>query len=281
MAAANSVPGISGGTIAFLMGFYDRFVSSLRDLLRGTRAERRDAIGFLFQLGIGWGIGLALCVILLANLFESHIYQISSLFIGLTLFSIPFIIHEEKRVLRGRYGYLVLTLLGMAAVFLLSYFRPALANQWSVNLTALSPALIGYTLLSGVLSMFAMVLPGISGSSLLLIMGLYMPVIRAVDALFLLDFSYFAFLSVFALGALLGIALAVGIIRRCLRKNRCETIYLILGLMIGSVYAIWMGPTTLDTPMAALSFSTFSPLFFLAGGGVMLGLEGLKRITAK
>ena len=82
MALADSVPGVSGGTIAFLMGFYDKFIGSLNALISGTKAERIDALKYLVKLGIGWAVGFCSSVLVLANVFESQIYRVSSLFIG-------------------------------------------------------------------------------------------------------------------------------------------------------------------------------------------------------
>ena len=94
MALADSVPGVSGGTIAFLLGFYDEFINSLNDLMGRDSKKRKKAFLFLVKLGIGWIIGFGLSVLILASLFEAHIYQISSVFFGLTLFAIPMVIKE-------------------------------------------------------------------------------------------------------------------------------------------------------------------------------------------
>ena len=69
MALADSVPGVSGGTIAFLMGFYDKFIGSLNALISGTKAERIDALKYLVKLGIGWAVGFCSSVLVLANVF--------------------------------------------------------------------------------------------------------------------------------------------------------------------------------------------------------------------
>ena len=90
MALAESVPGESGGTIAFLLGFYDKFIDSIDDLLTGTKEERKDAFVFLIKLGIGWISGFVIAVLILTSVFESHIYYISSLFIDIAPFSIRF-----------------------------------------------------------------------------------------------------------------------------------------------------------------------------------------------
>lgn len=104
MAMADSVPGVSGGTIAFLMGFYDKFINSLNDLISGKKAEKIEALKFLAKLGVGWVVGFVSCVLILTKLFDTYIYEISSLFIGLTLFAIPVVFMEEKRVLKESIG---------------------------------------------------------------------------------------------------------------------------------------------------------------------------------
>ena len=68
MALADSVPGVSGGTIAFILGFYDRFINALHGLFRGNWKQRKAALTYLLKLGIGWGIGMVSCVVLLSSL---------------------------------------------------------------------------------------------------------------------------------------------------------------------------------------------------------------------
>lgn len=82
MALADSVPGVSGGTVAFIMGIYDKFIGSIHDLTFGDMKEKKEAARYLLKLGIGWGIGMAMAVVLLFALFENHIYVVSSLFFG-------------------------------------------------------------------------------------------------------------------------------------------------------------------------------------------------------
>ena len=105
MALADSVPGVSGGTIAFLLGFYDKFIDSIDDLLTGTKEKRKEAFFFLLKLGIGWVSGFVIAVLILTSVFESHIYYISSLFIGFIIFAIPIVVKEEKECLGGRFGH--------------------------------------------------------------------------------------------------------------------------------------------------------------------------------
>ena len=281
MALADSVPGVSGGTIAFILGFYDKFINSLDDLAFGDSKKKKKALFFLVKLGIGWIIGMVLAVLVLTNLFESHIYQVSSVFIGFILFSIPLIVKEEKESLKGKYYNLIFTLIGIAIVALITYFNPISGESHVVDISNLNVGLALYMFVAAMVSISAMVLPGISGSTLLLIFGLYIPIISAIKEFLHFNFSYVPALFVFGLGVLFGIVLVIRLIKIALEKYRSQSIYCILGLMIGSIYAIIMGPTTLNEVTAPLSISTFSILFFILGGAIILGLEKVKGILEK
>ena len=274
MALADSVPGVSGGTIAFLLGFYDKFISSLDNLISGTKEERKDAIIFLIKIGIGWVCGFILAVLFLSSLFEKHIYWISSLFLGFVMFSIPLIVMEEKSVLKERYINLIFTLIGAGIVVLISVFNPA----GDVDVTHLTISSGIYIFISAAIAITAMVLPGISGSTLLLIFGLYIPIMSAIRGFLHFDFSYFPVLCVFGLGVLVGIVSIIKIIRMCLKKFRSQTIYTIIGLMIGSLYSITQGPTTLDVPQEAMNIHTFNIIFFVIGGLIIFGLQKMKSV---
>ena len=124
MALADSVPGVSGGTIAFIMGFYDKFIGSIHDLTFGKMQEKKSAVKYLARLGIGWGIGMAIIV-------------------GITWMN--------KKT-----------------------------GGASMDLAQISPGMAFRLFLIGMAAISAMFLPGISGSTLLLIFGAYIPVITAV-----------------------------------------------------------------------------------------------------
>lgn len=281
MALADSVPGVSGGTVAFILGFYDKFVNSLNNVIYGKKEERKDGIKFLIKWGCGWIIGMAIASLVLASLFEKQIYKVSSLFLGFIIFAIPLIIKEEKEQLKGKYKNLVFALIGIAVVVLITYFNPATGTEGAVNITSLNFGLAIYVFIAGMIAISAMILPGISGSTLLLIFGLYIPIISAVKELLHFNLSYFPVLFIFGLGIIAGALLVIKLIKKALEKYRSQTIYTILGLMIGSLYAIVMGPTTLEVPQAPMSFNTFSILFFVIGALVILGLQLLQKVTAK
>lgn len=282
MALADSVPGVSGGTVAFILGFYDEFINSLNCLIsKDSKDEKKKAILFLVKLGVGWVTAFLLAILFITSVFESHAYQVSSLFIGFILFAIPIIIKEEKKVIVGHYLNFVWVVVGIAIVFAITYFNPASSGSGiNLELGNLSFGLIAYTFFAGMIAISAMVLPGISGSTLLLIFGLYAPITSAIKEVLSFNFEYLPILIIFGFGVLTGIAVTIKLIRYMLNNHRSGMIYFILGLMLGSLYAVVMGPTTFKVPQDPMTISTFSIIFFVVGGAVILGLEKLKTILA-
>ena len=283
MALADSVPGVSGGTIAFLLGFYDDFIGSLdafvpsKESKEIKKEKRIKAIKFLVRLGIAWGVGFISAVLILTSIFQSHIYQVSSLFIGFIIFSIPLIIMEEKKVLARKYYNLIFMAAGIALVVLITALNPS--ETANTGDTGYNIGSLLYFMLTGMLGISAMVLPGISGSTILLIFGTYLPVMTAIKDFLHLNMQGLPLLIFFGVGVLLGIALIIRLVKKSLEKFRSQTVYAILGLMIGSLYAVVKGPESLDSPQSAMSFDTFSILFFIIGGVVILGLQAVKHFS--
>lgn len=281
MALADSVPGVSGGTVAFILGFYDKFIGSLDSLFRGKMEEKKSALLFLIKLGIGWACGFIIAALVLGSIFNEQIYNISSLFIGFIIFAIPIVIYEEREALKKNYLNVIFALIGIVFVVAITLLNPASGQGISVHVDNLSIGLIAYVFFAAMIAISAMVLPGISGSTLLLIFGLYVPIMSAVKEFFHMNFSYFPILCVFGLGVITGIVLFVGLIRKSLENFRPQTIYVIIGMMIGSLFSIVMGPTTLEVPQAAMSFNTFNILFFIIGGVIIIGLQAFKMFLNK
>ena len=280
MAFADSVPGVSGGTIAFVMGFYSEFIHSINTLVsKNSMEEKKKALIFLLKLGIGWIGGFILSVLFIASIFEAHIYTISSLFLGFILFSLPIIYREEKEVVNKNIKHIIYTIIGIVIVALITYYNPVSQGSGvSISLNQFSIGMALYVFIAGMIAISAMVLPGISGSTLLLIFGLYAPIITGIKTLLGFDFSPLPLLFCFGLGVLTGAFTSVRVISKLLDTKRSQLIYLIFGLMLGSLYAVVMGPTTLEIPQAPMSFSTFSIVFFLLGGLIIFGLEKLKNL---
>lgn len=280
MALADSVPGVSGGTVAFIMGFYDQFIGSIHDLAFGGREQKKQALLYLLKLGSGWLVGMALAVLVLSALFENHIHGVSSLFLGLIAGAIPLIIKDEKESLKEREKGILFGILGMALVVGIVWLNGRTGGT-SMDLSRFSVGLGIRLFLIGMVAVSAMFLPGISGSTLLLIFGAYMPVMTALKEVLSLDLSCLPALAFFGCGILAGALSTVKLIRFCLEKYRTQAVYLILGMMIGSFYAIVMGPTTLEIPQAAVSIHNFQILAAVLGVALVLGMEYIKERDGK
>jgi len=124
MALADSVPGVSGGTIAFILGFYERFLTALHDFFGRDNARRKAAALYLLKFGLGWVLGMGGSMLILSRVFEQNIYLLSSLFLGLTVGAIPFIAWEERESLHLSLKTILFTLLGIV----LANLFPALSR---------------------------------------------------------------------------------------------------------------------------------------------------------
>lgn len=280
MALADSVPGVSGGTIAFILGFYDNFVNSLNNLISGNKKETLKALKFLAKIGIGWGTGFILSVLFITSIFEKNIYEISSLFLGFIIASIPLIIKSERKTLKENYKNIIFLIIGVTVVCAITYFNPMIASNhsFSIKFENLSLGLGLYIFISGMIAISAMVLPGISGSTILLIFGLYTSILNGIKGILKLNLEYLPGIIIFGLGIIVGVFVTVRSVRSLLKKFRSQTIYCIIGLMIGSMYAVVMGPKSLEIPQAPMNISTFSIVFFAIGCTLVPALEKLKDV---
>ncbi len=281
MALADSVPGVSGGTVAFLLGFYDDFIGSLDKLFRGSFKEKKTALIWLIKLGIGWVTGFLLAATILSGLFTTKIYAMSALFLGFIFGAIPLVIKEEKDSVIGKYRNIIFTILGIALVVLITIANTK--GGITVDFNNLNVFSYLYIFFAASLAICAMVLPGISGSTLMLIFGLYIPIMGKIKDFIHFDFSAFPILCVFGLGIIFGIVAIVGLIKKGLEKFRPSMIYLILGLMLGSLYSIIMGPTTLENPQSMMDINIFikNIPFFILGIVIIFGLELSKKLLNK
>ena len=277
MALADSVPGVSGGTIAFIMGFYDRFIGSLDALVYGKWQEKLQGLIYLLKLGAGWIAGMLLAVTVLSDAFTGGIYKLSSMFLGFVIVSIPLVVIEQKEVMRSVRPNLIYLAAGIALVIALS----AINLSSSVNGLGFGPGTAAYVFAAGVLAISAMVLTGISGSSMLMSFGLYLPVISAIKSVLGFNFSELWMLIVLALGIAAGLAVSPHILKKLMERNMGSVMYMVLGMMIGSVYAIIIGPTTLKVPQHAMGLSDFSIVWFIIGILSVLALSMFKAHASR
>lgn len=182
MAVADSVPGISGGTVAFVMGFYEELLGSVGSLAGKNRTRRTEAVSYLCRFCAGWLPGMALCILVLSRIFSTHIYVLSSAFMGLSVAAVFCILNEKKSVLKNSLRYSVFIAVGAFSVVALSMLRNFFSGSSAADFSALRMWQCLYVFLSGAAASSAMILPGISGSIVLLICGVYVPAVSALKA---------------------------------------------------------------------------------------------------
>ena len=123
MALADSVPGVSGGTIALILGFYDKFIGSINQVFYGKKEEKKEGLIYLIKLLLGWALGMILAVLVLTKFFETNIYAVSSLFLGFIFPSIFIIAKEEYACIQKKWQYTPFVILGIAIVAALTYMN--------------------------------------------------------------------------------------------------------------------------------------------------------------
>ncbi|MEF9950996.1 MAG: DUF368 domain-containing protein [Clostridium sp.] len=281
MALADSVPGISGGTIAFILGFYNRFINSLNGVFSNSITRRKESWGFLLKLSIGWVVGMIGSLIVISSIFELYIYQVSSLFIGLIVFSIPIIVIDEKKYIVNKIRNIPFMVVSFSVVVLLSYFSDNMIEVVNIFEGGVSIPVLLYIFAAGAIAITAMVLPGISGSTILIILGLYLPLLRIIKDILKFDFTYTYIVAVFILGIISGVIISVRIIKNLLESYRSQAIFSIIGLMLGSIYTLVQGPRALEIPREAISYETFSILLFIVGGGITFFLQWTRLYISK
>lgn len=146
----------------------------------------------------------------------------------------------------GVSGGTILFILGILVVVLITYFNPISSNSYNISFKYFDIDLMIYIILVAIIAVSAMVLPGISGSTLLLIFGLYLPIMKSVHNILNGNFSQMPIVLVFIVGLIIGIFSCTKLVKYLLQKYTSEMIYIILGLMIGSIYSIIMGPTNIN-----------------------------------
>lgn len=234
---AEVIPGVSGGTIALIVGLYRRLIDALADvvlaarlLITGPRREAAPLIrGLPWAMLIPVAVGMAGAVILGARviepLLETHPEQMRALFFGLVAAGIVVPLGILVRTPPGGFGWrdALLALVAAVAAAVLTGLPPGDVTD---------PPLV-VVFLAAAVAICALVLPGVSGSFLLLSLGLYATTIAAVNER---DIGY---LAVFALGAVFGLAVFVSFLRWLLDHHARITMAIIVGLMLGSLRALW------------------------------------------
>lgn len=225
---SNIIPGVSGGTMAVVLGIYDKIISSATGFFKDWKKNGF----FLGQLAVGAGIGILAFSKVITFLFESYPSQTNLFFIGLILGSAPLIFKKatEKKVNKTNYIWFVIAFIALAIMGIMR--EPVSANTVIEKLTFGTGVSLVF---SGFIAAATMILPGVSGSLVLMMIGMYNPILNAVS-----EFNI-PVLMLVAIGVVLGFVTMAKIIEMLFNKYPQTAYFTILGLILGSVFGIYQG----------------------------------------
>lgn len=222
------IPGVSGGTIAFILGIYEELLTAISGFFS---KDWKKHIGFLLPLAIGVGATLLIFSRLIEHLLENYHAQTQFFFLGLIIGIIPFIAKQVNIKQNFKIGHYVLVLLVGAALASLAFVSPVDHG----TITKLTSSNAFGLFLAGWAGSMAMLLPGISGSFILLILGVYSTAIGALS-----NFNL-PIIAVIGSGVVVGFIVSSKVIRFLLARFQYVTFSVIIGLIIGSIFVIYPG----------------------------------------
>ncbi|MCH2084592.1 MAG: DUF368 domain-containing protein [Saprospiraceae bacterium] len=237
MGIAEVIPGVSGGTIAFITGIYERLINTIKTILGpeifkslrhdGLLGAWKKADGlFLTMLLGGMVLGIGVGVFGVTHLLENYPELLWAFFFGLIIASALYI---GRQVTKWGAVEIAILVLGVAVAYFITVASPAQGSESLVMV-----------FIAGTIAISALILPGISGSFILLLMGMYTLIIPTVkDALKTFNPDSLVILVVFALGCLLGLATFSRVLSWTFKNYHNQTLALLTGFMIGSLNKIW------------------------------------------
>ncbi len=285
MGAADVVPGVSGGTIAFISGIYEELLNSISSfkfsLINVLKHEGIKVVwkkingSFLLALFIGICFSVLSLAKLIETLLENHPILIWSFFFGLVLASIIYIAKQIKLWNIKCYLYLIF---GLIFAYYITTLNPVITQNSSP----------WFLFLAGMIAICAMILPGISGSFILVLLGAYKPILNAINT------KDFFSIIIFMAGAVLGLLTFSRVLKWLFSKYKNYTLALLIGFIAGSLNKIWPWKETIswrtnskgiEVPFTTTSVSPFSfdgdskllmaGLLAIIGFGLILLLEKL------
>ena len=296
MGAADVVPGVSGGTIAFIVGIYEELIDSiksingttLKQLFTGKIAAFWKGINANFLLSIVGGIGISIFSLakIITYLLVYHPILVWSFFFGLVLASTWFV---SKDIKQWNWKTILSFVVGAVIAFYITVATAVIAFYITVATPAETPSNLLFIFLCGAIAICAMILPGISGSFILVLLGKYFYIMEAVKT-----FNVPVML-VFIAGAAIGITTFSRVLSFALRKFHDITIAVLAGFMLGSLNKVWPWKETIETYVDShgmtkpLVEANIAPNQFvweavglmILGFGIVYFLEKLSQKSAK
>ena len=242
---ANIIPGVSGGTMAVSLGIYDKLISSISNLLK----DWKKSLVTLLPIILGCGIGIVGFTYAIEYLLSHHTFVTCMAFVGLILGGIPILLISLKKELAKTSSKIGISgILAFVFLFAVAVFLPMMNAEDEVLKTFhATPGVMAALFFVGIIASATMVIPGVSGSLVMMILGYYYGIINTIksflDALKAFDMPGlihgFALLMPFGIGVLLGIFLIAKLITFLFEKFGIQTYCAILGLIIASPFAIF------------------------------------------
>lgn len=265
---ANIIPGVSGGTMAVSLGIYDKLIGSVAGLTR----DWKKSLKTLLPIAVGCGLGIVGFTYAIEYLLSRHTFVTCMAFVGLILGGIPVLLGSLKQELArssSKIGFSAVA--AFALLFLVALFLPMMKAEDEVLKTfSVSAGTLVSLFFVGVIASATMVIPGVSGSLVMMILGYYYGIINTIksflDALKVFDMAGlahgFALLMPFGIGVLLGIFLIARLITFLFNRFGIQTYCAILGLIFASPFAIFYNTGALN------QFSSLGAGRILLGGAL-------------
>lgn len=240
---ANVIPGVSGGTMAVVFGIYERLI----DLIANLRTKWRKELPFILVFGAGAGIGILAFGKLMKWILVNHAAEANAFFIGVILGSIPILVgftfkKTSKRTGKSSWVFNAGNIIPMLVTFGIMIPMALAGDSSEAKEAATAAEVTGFNLLNtllyivyGVIAVATMIIPGISGSFVMLLIGFYGTIISAVADL------NFLVLIPFGIGCVIGLFTVAKLIKWLLKKYPMPSYSAILGFVLGSILCIFPG----------------------------------------
>ena len=236
LGVANIIPGVSGGTLAVVFNIYDRIIGLISLNIKKIFSEWK----FILPIGLGMVAGIIGFSKVITFLFENYPMQTNLFFVGIIAGSIPLVLRkinssiQETQVKKNKKPYVstvISFLVALAVMIVMAFFKDISGS--SIIYTELSVKLFFTLMISGAVGAVAMIIPGISGSFLMLALGTYATIIGSLS-----DFNIPLMIPT-AIGILLGLLCGAYLVRTLMEKVPAQTYGSILGLVVGSIFTVF------------------------------------------
>lgn len=258
MGTSDLVPGVSGGTIALLLGIYNDFIRSISGIFSKRFWE---SLKFLIPIVLGMLIAIGSLSKLINFLLNTHPIPTLFFFVGLILGIIPYLLKTSRFKQTFTAKHYMLVVLGIVVIVVITLLNNG--NKHAGETLTFSTSLFIKYFIAGVCASSAMLLPGISGSFMLLVFGAYGTIMYAISEFLSFNFNALPILLTVGLGIIAGFLLSSKAIQYFLNYHTSLTYALIIGFVVGSLYAVFPGlPTSIF--MWFISALTLNIGFFIS-----------------